>query len=149
MDQTTNKTQETGTEAEKTSGGIKKKFTSRKFLLSLVGIVTGICGIIGCNNDTTAVVAFVVLEVLSIVAYLICEGRVDAAAVGKGTDIINEIVKAIETFKDTGKADIPEDSTGKDIIDSLPDGQRLDSQGQPIIYCGQESTGADDGTFMI
>lgn len=129
MDQKTNKTQETGVEVEKTSGGIKKKFTSRKFLLSLVGIVTGICGIIGCNNNTIAVVAFVVLEVLSIVAYLICEGRVDAAAVGKGTDIINEIVKVIETFKDTGKADIPENSTGKDIIDSLPEEQHLDNQG--------------------
>lgn len=118
-DQTNTSAQTTETEKSVVST-LKSKFSSRKFLLSLVGVITGICGIIGCNDNTVAVVTFVVLEILSIVSYLICEGKIDAAAVGKGLNIAQEIMKVIESFKGSGKGDIPDHAIGTDYIDTLP-----------------------------
>ena len=114
--------QKNTTTTEKTDAltNVKKKFSSRKFLLSLAGVVTGIAGMIGCNDNTIAVVAFVVLEVLSIVSYLICEGKIDAAAVDKGMNIAKEIMDAINAAKENDKSKLPEHNTGKDYIDGLP-----------------------------
>ena len=75
---------------------------------------------IGCNDDTVAVIAFIALEILSIVAYLITEGKVDAAAIKTGINIAQEIADAIADLKDDGKATIPETSTGKEIVNGLP-----------------------------
>ena len=100
---------------------LAKKFSSRKFILSLIGVIIGIAGMIGCNDDTVAVIAFIALEILSIVAYLITEGKVDAAAVKTGINIAQEIADAIADLKDDGKATIPETSTGKEIVNGLPE----------------------------
>lgn len=116
---------ETNQTNQKTTSSIlqtlAKKFSSRKFILSLVGVIIGIVGMIGCNDDTTAVIAFIALEVLSIVGYQIIEGKVDAAAVKNGLDITQEILDVLNTFKETGKAEIPTDSVGNKLINQLPE----------------------------
>ena len=53
--------------SEKSS--IKSKLRSRKFWLTMVGVIVGICGIIGFNDNTTAIIAFSVLELGSIIGY--------------------------------------------------------------------------------
>ncbi len=62
---------------------IKAKLTSRKFLVALTGIVSGIALIFGgaTEEGATAVIT-------SIVAYLAAEGLVDLAAVKKADEDI-------------------------------------------------------------
>lgn len=75
-----------------------KKFTSRKFLAMVAGVLTGIGVIIagGTVEGLTAVIA-------SVVSYLIAEGYIDA--------------KAVNTVKDVacGVADKVEDDNEKEV----------------------------------
>ena len=65
---------------------LKSKFTSRKFLVAIAGVVSGIVLIVNGNTTegTTAIVT-------SIVAYLAAEGLIDAKAVNKATEKDDEI----------------------------------------------------------
>lgn len=64
---------------------ILRKFTSRKFLLALVGVVSGLAMAFGVDGseivETVTAVGGVVTALGSIMAYTAAESRVDAAAV--------------------------------------------------------------------
>ena len=66
---------------------ITKKLTSRKFLLALVGTVSGLAFAMGVDGSEieqlVAVVGGIVTAVGSIAAYINGEAKIDAAAVGK------------------------------------------------------------------
>lgn len=100
---------------------LAKKFSSRKFILSFTGVIVGIVGMIGCSDDTIAIIAFIALEILSIIGYLIVEGKVDAAAVKAGLDIAQEIADVLNKYKKDGTVDIPENSTGDKLLETLPE----------------------------
>ena len=65
-----------------------KKLTSRKFLLALIGAVSGLALAVGVKGseieNIVATVGGIVTAVGSITAYISGEAKVDAAAVGKG-----------------------------------------------------------------
>lgn len=67
---------------------IIRKLTSRKFLLALVGVVSGLALAFGVEgSEITQVVTTIggiVTALGSAVAYIGAEARVDAAAAGKG-----------------------------------------------------------------
>lgn len=64
-----------------------RKLTSRKFLLALVGVASGLAMAFGVTGDeiTHAVtdVAGIVTALVSAVTYIVAEAKVDAAAAGK------------------------------------------------------------------
>lgn len=66
---------------------IVRKLTSRKFLLALVGVVSGLAMAFGVTGDeiTHAVtdVAGIITALISAVTYIVAEAKVDAAAAGK------------------------------------------------------------------
>lgn len=106
--------------AETITSTLKEKFTSRKFILSLVGVIVGICGMIGFNDNTTAIIAFAALEVLSIVAYIIMEGKVDANAVKNIAEIITDLADMIAQAQKGETVTEPETKPSDDILDTLP-----------------------------
>lgn len=65
-----------------------KKLTSRKFLLALVGTVSGLALAMGVEGSEieriVATVGGIVTAAGSIVAYISGEAKIDAASVGKG-----------------------------------------------------------------
>lgn len=65
-----------------------KKLTSRKFMLALVGTVSGLALAMGVEGSEieriVATVGGIVTAAGSIVAYINGESKIDAAAVGKG-----------------------------------------------------------------
>lgn len=67
---------------------ILMKLTSRKFLLALVGIVSGLSLALGVEGNEieriVATVGGIVTAASSIVAYINGESKIDAAAVEKG-----------------------------------------------------------------
>lgn len=87
-----------------------KKFTSRKFLLTLLGDIMGIVTmVVGQNLTTTIIGAAAVIAINAV--YCIVEGRIDAASVAQiadsaiviadGLGASDAVVDAIDKIGDT------------------------------------------------
>lgn len=75
---------------------LKSKLTSRKFLLALTGVISGIMLLV--NGNIAEGVATIIS---SVVAYLVAEGIVDAAAVKVVTDKTEDAVDDVEDEEPT------------------------------------------------
>ena len=114
------------------SSSNKNKFASRKFILALVGVITGILGIIGFNDNTIAVVAFVIIEILSIVTYCYIEGKVDAAAVGATASLLEVFKDLLDQLRSGEDVVVPDEHPTDDIIDAIPASDVPDENNKPI-----------------
>lgn len=80
-----------------------KKFTSRKFLAALSGIVLGIAIIFGVNGDTVTTIAGAVTSLVSAITYIFTEGKIDANNAKKIIDSVETIAETIEEVKEDAK----------------------------------------------
>lgn len=69
---------------------LKRKLSSRKLWAAITGVVTGLAMVFGLDEGTINTVAGAVVSVSSIITYIITEGKVDAAAVQKAVESIQE-----------------------------------------------------------
>lgn len=76
---------------------MKTKLTSRKFLVAVTGVVSGIVLIAG-GNTTEGVTTIIA----SVVAYLAAEGLIDMTAVKKTADKADAIKDKLDTDEDGG-----------------------------------------------
>ena len=60
----------------------KRKLTSRKFWMAIVGLVTGLVLAFGGDQQTAETISGVIMSAASVVAYIIGEGLADAASAG-------------------------------------------------------------------
>ena len=67
-----------------------EKFTSRKFIVSLIGVLIGV---LTCYNGEYTEGATIVCT--SIIGYLAAEGYVDGKAVKKIVDVIDEVTDSV------------------------------------------------------
>ena len=74
---------------------IIRKITSRKFILALAGIFTGIAMALGVDSTEITTVAGGVTALASAVAYIIVEGKVDAEAVKNAVESAQEAVETV------------------------------------------------------
>ena len=74
---------------------LKQKLTSRKFWASLAGLVCGIIGMIGINDNIIGIVSFAILGVGSVVAYVVTEGKIDSDSVKSTVELISQVVDKI------------------------------------------------------
>ena len=75
---------------------ILKKLASRKLWLAVAGVATGIALALGASQSEVTTVAGAVTAILSVVTYIITEGRVDAAAVKTAVESTQSAVGAVE-----------------------------------------------------
>ena len=70
---------------------IWKKLTSRKFMVAVTGIVSGIAFVIGGNakEGVAAIIA-------SVLGYLVAEGYIDAKAVKATAEAVSDTVNTVE-----------------------------------------------------
>lgn len=66
----------------------KAKLTSRKFWLAIVGFVGPLLLAFGVSEETVAQVTSLIISGASVVAYIIAEGMVDAAAAKVETGVL-------------------------------------------------------------
>lgn len=62
----------------------KKKVTSRKFWLAVAGLVTGLVLAFRGSAELAETITGIIMSAAAVVAYIIGEGLIDAASVGKG-----------------------------------------------------------------
>ena len=80
-----------------------KKFLSRKFLISLVGMIVGLAIALGADSSEIMQIAGAVTSAVSAVSYIFGEAKIDAAAVD--TTIVIQ--------KDSEEAEEPEGNDWK------------------------------------
>ena len=76
-----------------------KKLKSRKFLTCVAGVVMGVCMVFGLDESAVTTIAGAITAVSSIVSYIIAEGKVDAAAVDKIKDTVDDVKDAIDVVE--------------------------------------------------
>ena len=74
---------------------LKEKLTSRKLWAALAGLVAGLAMVFGLDESIITQVSGAVVSVASVIAYIITEGRIDAAAVGQAAEDVAEVVDSV------------------------------------------------------
>lgn len=77
-----------------------RKLTSRKLWMAIAGIVTGVAMALGAETTDISTVAGAVTAVISVVTYIVVEGKVDAESV---KNAIIEIQDGIEIIEKDGE----------------------------------------------
>lgn len=76
----------------------KQKLSSRKLWAALVGVVVGVAMAFGLSESEWSEVAGIVTSLVSVVAYIFGEAKVDAARIE--SEGINQLISAAETEKE-------------------------------------------------
>lgn len=58
-----------------------RKISSRKFLIATAGVLAGLVAFFQLDENMVAQISGAVVSIMSIISYVIAEGKVDAAAV--------------------------------------------------------------------
>ena len=74
---------------------ILKKLTSRKLWMALAGVVTGVALCLGVDASDISTVSGAVLSVISIVTYIVTEGKIDAEGVKNAVEATQTAVDVI------------------------------------------------------
>lgn len=72
---------------------IKEKLTSRKFWAMIVGVVLGVGIAFGLDEGTITTIAGSVTSIVSLLTYIVVEGKIDAAAVAADITIEADIIE--------------------------------------------------------
>ena len=79
---------------------ILKKFTSRKFLAALAGVITGLSMAFGLDETIISTVAGAVVSVVSVITYIVTEGKVDAEAVKNAVEKVQDAADSVESSEE-------------------------------------------------
>jgi phage shock protein PspC (stress-responsive transcriptional regulator) len=77
-----------------------QKLSSRKLWAAIAGIVTGLAVVFGLDQSIVTTVSGAVVSVASVVAYIVTEGKIDAAAVKTAVEDVQQAVTAVTTEDD-------------------------------------------------
>ena len=65
---------------------VLKKFTGRKFIAMILGVLVGVAVVFGTEGEEISTVAGAVTSLGSLVYYMFTEGKIDREALGKDTE---------------------------------------------------------------
>ena len=100
---------------------IQDKLKSRKFWISIIGAAIAMIGMITSGSNTAAIIAFVILEIVSMVGYFFAEGTVDVARTKQMVQMAAQITTMIAAVSSaTGMITAPTDTAGM-IMDNMND----------------------------
>lgn len=80
-----------------------KKYISRKFLLTVLGVAGGIATAVSGVGGTVGTIAGLTATVITTMTYVITEGKIDTAAVKTTVGNVAEIVEAVKEAIKEGK----------------------------------------------
>lgn len=74
---------------------LAKKLSSRKLWAAVAGLVAGLAMVFGLDADIISTVSGAVVAVASVITYIITEGRIDAEAVKKAVESVQDAKDAV------------------------------------------------------
>lgn len=75
---------------------ILRKLSSRKLWLAIAGLATGIAMVLGVNATDVSTVAGAISALVSVVTYIVTEGKVDAESVKNTIEITEDAIDLFE-----------------------------------------------------
>jgi phage shock protein PspC (stress-responsive transcriptional regulator) len=72
------------------------KLNSRKFWACVAGFVSGMAIVFGLDPNTVTTISGAIVAVATVVTYISSEGRIDAAAVGKAAEAVQDAVDVLK-----------------------------------------------------
>ena len=75
---------------------IIRKLTSRKLWLAIAGVATGIALVLGVDGTEITTVAGAATAIISVITYIVTEGKVDAASVKNAIEATQTAVEVID-----------------------------------------------------
>ena len=76
------------------------KLKSRKLWAAMVGVIVGVAMMFGIDPNVAETVSGAVISVVSVVTYILTEGRIDAAAVGDAAQKVQDAMDAVAAHED-------------------------------------------------
>lgn len=92
-----------------------EKITSRKFWVALISIITGILGIVNCDDNIIVFVGSALTVIIPTVVYIITEGKIDSQRVTSTAQELLGLVQELLTQLNDDANNI--DNTQKDITE--------------------------------
>jgi phage shock protein PspC (stress-responsive transcriptional regulator) len=74
---------------------ILRKLSSRKLWAAAAGVVTGLAILFGLDESIITTVGGSLVSVVSVVTYIVTEGKIDAAAVGDAAQAVQDALEAV------------------------------------------------------
>lgn len=93
----------------------KTKLSSRKLWACIIGVVVGVAVAFGVDGDTITTVAGAVTSLVSIITYVVTEGKIDAASVSTAYLNIDEIADLVIDALTGETAEVCEDKEIENI----------------------------------
>lgn len=75
---------------------ILRKLTSRKLWMAIAGVATGVAMALGIDSTEIGTVAGAVTALVSVVTYIITEGKVDAESVKNAVESVQDAVEVLD-----------------------------------------------------
>lgn len=72
-----------------------KKISSRKFLAMIVGVFTGIATVFSLDQTVVNTVSGTVISLVSVITYIVTEGKIDASALGEAADEVKDAMEVV------------------------------------------------------
>jgi intracellular septation protein A len=72
-----------------------KKLSSRKFMVALISIITGILTLFNCDENLIQLIGSIVMIIVPVITYIVTEGVLDHASI-KTT--IQQVLEAFEKY---------------------------------------------------
>ena len=85
---------------------MKEKLLSRKLWLAVIGAGAGIAIAFGAPESIVSVIVGSATALVSVVIYIITEGKVDAAAVQLSAEFIQSVLATISEFNEQKKDEV-------------------------------------------
>jgi hypothetical protein len=85
---------------------MKEKLLSRKLWLAVIGAGAGIAIALGAPESIVSVIVGSATALVSVVIYIITEGKVDAAAVQLSAEFIESVLATISKFNEQKKDEV-------------------------------------------
>ena len=98
-----------------------RKLSSRKLWAAVAGVVAGLAMVFGLDETTISTVAGAVVSVMSVVTYIVTEGKIDAESIKNAIENVQDAIEVVEgsgvtivkstTIYDANQVAAPEVST--------------------------------------
>lgn len=75
---------------------LKQKLSSRKLWATITGVIAGLSMVFGLDEATISTIAGAVVSVMSVMTYIITEGRIDAEGVKNAASSIQDSIDIIK-----------------------------------------------------
>jgi phage shock protein PspC (stress-responsive transcriptional regulator) len=82
-----------------------KNLLSRKFLLALIGAISGLAIALGADADFVQILVGAATALVSVICYIVAEGKIDSEGVTLASEFVQRVIVAVEAAKEQGESD--------------------------------------------